>query len=317
MKICFNLKPNDDKACGGGVKFAIDFRKYLLSQGHKIVYTIDFNSPPDCVFMFDFKKYNCSEFEKTLDTADIKQLKMFFTNIPIIHRVNDIGLPKRNDLFTKNMSKLANISTHVIFISEYCKEHYKNRIKTDSTVIHNGVDRNVFSFNDNYNIDTIKLITHHWSDDLKKGWDFYTKIDEWIGHNNVEFTFVGRLPRNINLKNTKIIKPKNSLDTAKILKSHNMYVTASKFEPCGKHHIEGLSCGLPLLYRDIDSGGIIEAGFKFGVGFSDFSGFKESFDKVKENYLTYHNKIKNEFNKYYSNDIINKKYLDVIEKVVN
>jgi hypothetical protein len=34
------------------------------------------------------------------------------------------------------------------------------------------------------------------------------------------------------------------------------------------HFIEGLQCGLPLLYH-LDGGGIVELGEKFGVGFRD------------------------------------------------
>ena len=31
---------------------------------------------------------------------------------------------------------------------------------------------------------------------------------------------------------------------------HDLYISASINEPAGMHHIEGLLCGLPIIYRD-------------------------------------------------------------------
>jgi glycogen synthase len=54
---------------------------------------------------------------------------------------------------------------------------------------------------------------------------------------------------------------------AKLRECH-LYLTASRWEPCGMHHVEGAQCGLPLVYHE-DGGGIVEAGRRYGVGFRD------------------------------------------------
>ena len=52
---------------------------------------------------------------------------------------------------------------------------------------------------------------------------------------------------------------------AAALRSHHVYVTGSLCEPAGMHHIEGASCGLPVLYRK--SGALPEYCADFGEGF--------------------------------------------------
>ena len=53
---------------------------------------------------------------------------------------------------------------------------------------------------------------------------------------------------------------------AEKLRECHIYLTASRWEPCGMHHVEGAQCGLPLVYHE-DGGGIVEAGRRYGLGF--------------------------------------------------
>lgn len=55
---------------------------------------------------------------------------------------------------------------------------------------------------------------------------------------------------------------------AEKLRECHIYLTASRWEPCGMHHVEGAQCGLPLVYHE-DGGGIVEAGKKYGLGYRD------------------------------------------------
>ena len=45
------------------------------------------------------------------------------------------------------------------------------------------------------------------------------------------------------------------------LKKHDIYLTASLYEPGGIHQLEGMAVGLPVLYRN-NSGGIQESHFR-------------------------------------------------------
>ena len=81
--------------------------------------------------------------------------------------------------------------------------------------------------------------------------------------------------KNINKKSlskNQILIHQNK-ELADELRNHDIYITASRFEPCGFHHIEGSSCGMPILYHQ-DSGGINEACLNHGLMFKDFEEFK-------------------------------------------
>ena len=104
----------------------------------------------------------------------------------------------------------------------------------------------------------MKLVTHHWSDHWNKGFDVYIKLDELISKKfdyKIEFTYIGNLPSELNLKRTNHINPLSGLDLAAEIKSHDIYITASINSPSGNQlHIEASQCGLPTLYLNI--GGI-------------------------------------------------------------
>ena len=52
------------------------------------------------------------------------------------------------------------------------------------------------------------------------------------------------------------------------MKRRILYVTGTRWEPCGMHHVEGAQCGLPLVFHE-DGGGVVEAGRKYGIGFRE------------------------------------------------
>jgi len=52
------------------------------------------------------------------------------------------------------------------------------------------------------------------------------------------------------------------------LRQCHVYLTASRWEPGGMHHVEGAQCGLPVLYHE-DGGGIVELASRYGIGYRD------------------------------------------------
>jgi hypothetical protein len=52
------------------------------------------------------------------------------------------------------------------------------------------------------------------------------------------------------------------------LRECHLYITGTRWEPCGMHHVEGAQCGLPLVYHE-DGGGVVEAGLRYGIGFRE------------------------------------------------
>ncbi|MAH47344.1 hypothetical protein CMI37_16080 [Candidatus Pacearchaeota archaeon] len=315
MRICFSLKIIPNQPGGGGAKFTSSFADYMSSQGHSVEYFFKANDPPDCVFFLDHKLYSDERTDKWIGLEEARAIKLRFPNLPIVTRVNDIGAPKdRAPDFVQRFTELANLSDHVIFISKWLRDdYYKNKINSASTVIHNSVDKDVFTIKPYREVSPkkFKLFTHHWSPSRIKGWGIYEQIDKWIKDKDIDFTFVGNLPNGVNLKNSTTLKPLAGLDLAEEIKKHDIYVTASEFEPCGMHHIEGIACGLPYLYTS-KGGGTRECG-QFGLEFGDFEDFKEKLKKIIEKLPSFYNKIRTEFELYNKNYF--PKYQNIIENV--
>ena len=109
----------------------------------------------------------------------------------------------------------------------------------------------------------VKVISASWSDNRNKGADVYEWLDRNLDFSRVEYTFVGRLPTE--LKNIRVIPPMSSRVLADQLRNHDVYLTASRNDPCSNSLIEALSCGLPAIY--LQSGGHPEIAGEAGLGF--------------------------------------------------
>jgi glycosyltransferase involved in cell wall biosynthesis len=69
-----------------------------------------------------------------------------------------------------------------------------------------------------------------------------------------------------------------------ILREHDVYVTASRHDPCSNALLEALSCGLPALY--LDSGGHRELVGEGGLPFTDQPDLPEQLDRLVDAYET-------------------------------
>ena len=316
MRICFSLKVVPDQPAGGGAHFTAKFADYLSSQGHSIEYFFRSENPPDLIFFFDHKRYSDRVIHKWLGLDEAREIKRSFPELPVITRINDIGAPKdRPADFVERFVELANLSDHVIFISNWLREiYYKGLVASPSTVIKQGVDETVFKIKPYTPIlpDNIKLFTHHWSPSKIKGWDIYQRIDEWIEDSGIAFTFVGNMPKGIKLRNTTTLAPLVGRDLAEEISKHDIYVTASEYEPAGMHQLEGLACGLPYLYS-AKGGGLREAG-NYGIEFDDFRDFKAKLQTIVDRHAELFSKIQSSFDFY--NKYSFPKYERVIENVL-
>jgi hypothetical protein len=99
--------------------------------------------------------------------------------------------------------------------------------------------------------------------------DTYLQIDAMLDDDvlagRLAFTYIGNLPDDVRFHHAAVMPPLHGHELAAALRSHHIYVTGSMHEPAGMHHIEGASCGLPLLYRK--SGALPEYCSDFGEGF--------------------------------------------------
>jgi glycosyltransferase involved in cell wall biosynthesis len=133
-------------------------------------------------------------------------------------------------------------------------------------VIPNAADPEIFHSRGRqpFNVDRkIRLISVSWSDNLNKGAPVYQWLDDHLDWGRYEYTFVGRSP--VSFQNIHTLSPITSEALAKELRQNDVFITASRNDPCSNSLIEALACGLPALY--LGSGGhseiVGEAGFAF------------------------------------------------------
>ena len=100
-------------------------------------------------------------------------------------------------------------------------------------------------------------------------------------------TFVGRSP--VQFRNIRMIPAGGSYRMAELFRDHDVYLTASKNDPCSNSLIEALTCGLPAIY--LQSGGHPEIVKQAGLGFEAAEQIPELLNEMIDKYEKYHSLI--------------------------
>ena len=156
---------------------------------------------------------------------------------------------------------LRECSKHIdgtVFVSNWMKEyHFKKGWQCKNTnVIYNGVNLDHFKPGVKINNGKINIITHHWSDNLLKGFDIYEKLDKFVNENsNYTFTYIGR--HRSTFKNTLLIDPLFGASLGNELSKYDIYISGSRFDPGPNHILESLACNIPT-YVHANGGGCVE-----------------------------------------------------------
>ncbi len=111
----------------------------------------------------------------------------------------------------------------------------------------------------------LRLIATSWSDNPRKGADVLAWLDRRLDVERFELTFVGRSP--VELERARAIGPIPSQPLADLLREHDLYLAASRDDPCSNALLEALACGLPAAF--LRSGGHPELVGEGGLGFDD------------------------------------------------
>ncbi|MBN1536367.1 MAG: glycosyltransferase family 4 protein, partial [Anaerolineales bacterium] len=172
-----------------------------------------------------------------------------------------------------------------IFQSEYSlREHLKMGLEfRNPSVIMNTVDPKIFNTRGKVDFNRerkIRLISTSWSDNPKKGALIYQWLDNHLDWSRYEYRFCGRV--NAQFKHIHITPPLPSAGVADVLRQHDIYITASRDDPCSNGLIEALACGLPALY--LKSGGHPEIVRNAGLGFETPEEISELLDKLVAEY---------------------------------
>jgi len=157
-------------------------------------------------------------------------------------------------------------------------------------IINNAVDGDIFHPNGRIDFSRnrkIKLISTSWSNNPRKGGPLYKWIENNLDWSQFEYTFVGNVSEKF--QQIKHVPPVPSEQLAGLLRNHDIYITASKNDPCSNALIEALSCGLPAIYYE-DGGHpeLVKAG---GLAFRTEEEILTQLDDMVENYETFQNLI--------------------------
>lgn len=242
MKV-FIQYPFQQKAWGGGNQFIKTLHKEFKSLG------VACSNPADA----DVILFNSHQ-----QVRETIQLKQSFPTKRFIHRVdgpmrlyNHKNDWRDLDVYSANQ-KIANAT---VFQSRFSFESNRDMgmlINKPHTIIGNASDPSIF-FEPEIKTERNKLriVSTSFSSNKKKGFSTYKFLDENLDFDKFEYTFVGNSP--VTFKNIKSVGVKTSVELADILRSSDIYITASQNDPCSNSLIEAVTCGLTCFA--LDSGG--------------------------------------------------------------
>jgi glycosyltransferase involved in cell wall biosynthesis len=191
------------------------------------------------------------------NTQLLRKLKR--DNCRMVHRIDgplSIYRGKEEGIDREIWKINQELADYTIFQSNYSlQKHLELNLEFKNVnVIMNAVDPIIFYSKGQINFNCgrkIRLISTSWSDNPNKGMETYAYLERHLDWSKYEYTFVGRIA--ISFKNIKLIPPVHSTKLADILRDHDIYIAASRNDPCSNALIEALACGLPALY--LNSGG--------------------------------------------------------------
>lgn len=231
---------------GGGHQFLRALERELVSRGLSIEHDRISGRTQACLFnSFNF---------------DFARLRRFARKgCRMIHRVDGpIGAYRGFDDGTDG--RIASINAEfgdaTVLQSRYSlARHAELGIELrDPVVISNTVDPSIFhplGSREPPNGRPLRIISSSWSSNPRKGADVLAWLDRNLDPKQFQVTFCGQSAQRF--ERVRHVGPLDSLGVAALLRKHDVYLAASRDDPCSNALLEGLACGLPAAY--LDSGG--------------------------------------------------------------
>ena len=300
---------------GGGNNFVKNLSNYLKKKQCSVHFDLN-QKDLDLILLTDPRKESQSACYNHIDIYNY--INKVNSNVLVVHRINECDERKNTKNVNKQIINANQFSDFSIFISGWLKNLY-TRYKNfpNSKIIYNGANLDFF-FNKSRNIEKnekFKLVTHHWSNSKNKGFHIYKMIDEKLDNEEfnkkIMFTIIGNIPKDMQFKNIKHIKPLFDKDLGDALRNNHAYITASTNEPGGNHQNEGINCGLPALY--INSGCMKEYCEGFGIEYNKDNIFNKIFEMIED----YDALNKKTFNYSLNQSSMCSQYFDVFTKLLN
>jgi glycosyltransferase involved in cell wall biosynthesis len=124
----------------------------------------------------------------------------------------------------------------------------------------------------------LRVIATSWSANPRKGADVLAWLDRHLDASSLEVTFAGQT--NASFERIRTVPPLDSRALAELLRAHDVFLAASRDDPCSNALLEALACGLPAAY--LRSGGHPELVGEGGLGFDEPDELPAVFAQLRE-----------------------------------
>jgi glycosyltransferase involved in cell wall biosynthesis len=257
---------------GGGNQFLLALVEELQRRQVSIEINRLSGETPSCLFnSFNF---------------DFERLRRFARRkARMVHRVDGpVGVYRGFDDGTdvRILELNAQLADATVFQSEWSlAKHRELGIELhEPVVIHNTVDSTIFHPPDrpeSVEGRPLRVVASSWSSNPRKGADTLRWLDRELDSDRVCVTFVGNTE--VAFERLRTVPAVASRELAEILRAHDVYLAASRDDPCSNALLEGLACGLPAAY--LRSGGHPELVGEGGVGYDDPTELPDVFDRLR------------------------------------
>jgi glycosyltransferase involved in cell wall biosynthesis len=231
---------------GGGHQFLRALERELTHRGLKLELNQVSGGTPVCLFnSFNF---------------DFGRLRRFArAGCRMVHRVDGpIGVYRGFDDGTdqKIVEINRDLADATVFQSRFSLEKHVELgfDLREPVVISNAVDPSIFhppEQREPLDGRKVRLIATSWSDNVRKGAETFAWLDRNLDWDRYELTFVGRSL--VPFERIRRVGPVGSHEVAGLLRGHDLYVAASRDDPCSNALLEALACDLPVAF--LESGG--------------------------------------------------------------
>ncbi len=270
---------------GGGNQFLKALRDALIKQDA-------YSNDPFKAQAFLFNSHHLGPEQRGLDL--LYALKSQAPECPVLHRIDGpIGLIRGGGFSTDRLIFKINhiLASGTVFQTRWSmEESLRHGLQAIQPITHilNAPDPALFYPAPKHpSGEKIKLIATSWAANARKGFDLYAYLDTHLDFTRYTMTFVGNSP--LPFRNIRHIPAVDSRSLGELLRAHDIYITASRNDPCSNALCEALHCGLPALV--LDSGGHPEILGNGGLPFEGAQDILEKIDTLTAQYDHFRNAI--------------------------
>ena len=203
---------------------------------------------------------------------DFARLRRFVRDKPrMVHRVDGpVGVYRGFDDGTdRRIAEINELADVTILQSQFSLEQHRELgiELRNPVIVRNSVDPAIFHSSQQPRVTgaRLRVITTSWSANPRKGADVLSWIDRNLDFDAFDVTFAGNTEQAF--ERIRVVGPLPSRELADLLREHDVYLAASRSDPCSNALLEALACGLPAAF--LRSGGHPELVGEGGVGFDD------------------------------------------------